>query len=337
MSNRRAFTLTELVVSISIISVLLALTVPAVMYARESSRRNQCRVHLAGLGKALHTYESFHQEFPAAIPANSGAGMQGQSRQYAPHVALLPHLDQMALFQRIDRSQLLNTVSYYLNPGQFGGAGEVRVSAFLCPSDSGESGTNYRVCMGPHVTCWDWPELTSAQFGPFVMLKSRTAADFSDGMSHTVAMSEKIKAGGDQAGYSQGAFWYSGLSNLYQTYHHASADEMRQVCGSLVGTPLNFQANAGKLWLIGSYDYTWYNHVPGPNAKISDCAEEPWSANPPLAALAGSFSASSQHSGGVNTLFFDGAVRFISDAIDLTVWRALATRAGGEPIGDAAY
>ena len=40
--------------------------------------------------------------------------------------------------------------------------------------------------------------------------------------------------------------------------------------------------------------------------------------------------ASSHHTGGVNVLMLDGAVRFASDNIDLGVWQAISTRAGGE-------
>ena len=42
----------------------------------------------------------------------------------------------------------------------------------------------------------------------------------------------------------------------------------------------------------------------------------------------------SPHAGGFNAALADGAVRFISNKIDPTVMEALATRAGGEPLGD---
>jgi prepilin-type processing-associated H-X9-DG protein len=41
---------------------------------------------------------------------------------------------------------------------------------------------------------------------------------------------------------------------------------------------------------------------------------------------------SSQHPAGTNFLFADGSVRLIPETIDLTVYLAQATRAGGEPI-----
>ena len=41
----------------------------------------------------------------------------------------------------------------------------------------------------------------------------------------------------------------------------------------------------------------------------------------------------SYHSGGVNAAMMDGSVHFIRSSIGLDIWRALATRAGGEVAG----
>jgi hypothetical protein len=43
--------------------------------------------------------------------------------------------------------------------------------------------------------------------------------------------------------------------------------------------------------------------------------------------------ASSDHPQGVNIALADGAVRFVSDAVDHHVWWAIGTRAGGEAAG----
>jgi prepilin-type processing-associated H-X9-DG protein len=47
--------------------------------------------------------------------------------------------------------------------------------------------------------------------------------------------------------------------------------------------------------------------------------------------------ARSYHSGGVNSLFGDGSVRFVKQSIDGQVWRSLGTIAGGEVLGSDAY
>jgi prepilin-type processing-associated H-X9-DG protein len=44
--------------------------------------------------------------------------------------------------------------------------------------------------------------------------------------------------------------------------------------------------------------------------------------------------ARSRHPGGVNAAMCDGTVRFIRQNIDISIWRALSTISGGEPLGD---
>jgi prepilin-type processing-associated H-X9-DG protein len=44
--------------------------------------------------------------------------------------------------------------------------------------------------------------------------------------------------------------------------------------------------------------------------------------------------ARSRHPGGVNVMYADGSLRFVSDSIALQAWQALATIAGDEAIDD---
>ena len=47
--------------------------------------------------------------------------------------------------------------------------------------------------------------------------------------------------------------------------------------------------------------------------------------------------ADSYHSGGVNTLFGDGSVRFIKDSVNGVAWRSLGTIADGEVNSSDSY
>ena len=72
----------------------------------------------------------------------------------------------------------------------------------------------------------------------------------------------------------------------------------------------------------GHYGDANYNHYLLPNDTRWDCSNA--SHNP------GFIAARSQHTGGVNVLLGDGAVRFIADGVNPDNWRRLATRAGGD-------
>ena len=64
---RSGFTIIELMVSITIIGLLVAMLLPAVQSARETARRTTCMNHLKQYGIAITGFETTHREFPAGF------------------------------------------------------------------------------------------------------------------------------------------------------------------------------------------------------------------------------------------------------------------------------
>lgn len=77
VSPRRGFTLVELLVVIAIIGVLVALLLPAIQAARESSRRGQCINNLKQIALAILSYESSKGTLPPAFTPGGGSELCG--------------------------------------------------------------------------------------------------------------------------------------------------------------------------------------------------------------------------------------------------------------------
>ncbi len=93
----------------------------------------------------------------------------------------------------------------------------------------------------------------------------------------------------------------------------------------------------GESWFVSGFHYTDYNHCQTPNGPIPDCAFMPFDDINFKRIQEGVFTATSRHPGGVNTLFMDGSVHFVKDSVALSIWRAWATRSGGEVVSADAY
>jgi len=325
--RRRGLSMIEVVTVMALVALLAAILLPAIQAARESGRRINCAANLAEIGKALSAHEANQRAFPSAVRATHRNPLESD-QSLSPFVYLLPHLGRADLFQTINLQQ--NHLYQYIR-ADWGEASNITVALFLCPSDpvpdDGTAGNNYRACMGPGRS--EFPSYPSS--GPFSALESHPAGAFRDGLSNTIAMSEKLRGGGNPDRYSSTDFWFSGIYDLLG--RHPDLDQLIDVCGSLQGQPADFYAHAGGTWFYAGYDHTWYNHAVTPNAKTADCSDltdSPWG----HISTGGVFKASSYHPGGVNCLLMDGVVRFVSDGVALDVWRAYSTRAGAEALGD---
>jgi prepilin-type N-terminal cleavage/methylation domain-containing protein len=98
---RQAFTLVELLIVISIISLLLQLTLPSVLMSREAARSVTCQNNLRQLSNAFLHHHDTHQHFPSGGWGFSWApdpdGGVGENQPGGWAYSLLPYYEQIAL------------------------------------------------------------------------------------------------------------------------------------------------------------------------------------------------------------------------------------------------
>lgn len=319
--RRAGLSLIELLVVIGVIAMLAGLLLPAVQSAREAARRVLCAAHLGEIIRATHGYEASQGSFPPRQFSPDDWTRRDRYRTMSTQVVLLPYLELGSLHNA------LNFELRCITPADFAGANataaRTRIDGFLCPSDPligrGEwAGNSYRANYGVdpfHAKpggVYGIPE-----DGAFVAIRpTLRAADFRDGLSQTLAYSEKPIGSGATFGFSAFRDWYHNVTVPDTGAHWLAA------CSRLVGDE-HTSGEAGATWLLTGGIYTGFFMTAPPNSLVPDCGTPHFNG-------AGLFTARSYHRGGVNAAMADGSVRWFNDAISIRVWQALGTRGGSE-------
>jgi prepilin-type processing-associated H-X9-DG protein len=309
----------ELLVSITIISMLIALLLPAVQQAREAARRMACKNNLHNLGLALHNYHDRYNKFPpgALGPMTPAFPQFAGLKSHGLGAFLLADLDQKPL-----ADQYHWNVAWFDPPNQT--VVKTQLPVWQCPSAAGariQDGMANTVVPPPQerfpgtAACGDYAgmrgvssalvvsglivppthgprDLVGNYEGVFLVNTSRGIADIRDGTSNTILIGED-----------------AGRPDLWQE-------------GSLV--PDKYLS--GGPW--ASRNLLWIR-TPKPDGTIpfGRCAVN----------CTNDREVYSFHSGGANVVFADGNVRFLSESIDISVLAALVTRAGGEVVSGGDY
>jgi len=131
---RRGFTLVELLATIAIVGVLVALLLPAVQAARESARRTQCQNSLRQIGVALQLHHDDQAAFPVGCVDCSIPPPSIPPKLIAWNVWLLPYLEQAVVFEQLNVAAPISTP-----PNR--AVAMLQLSVFLCPSTDVDSST----------------------------------------------------------------------------------------------------------------------------------------------------------------------------------------------------
>jgi len=330
-SQRRGFTLIELLVVIAIIAVLIGLLLPAVQSAREAARRAQCVNNLKQLGLAMHNYHDTLGAFPPG--SLNYTGVFSSPRQ-TWMVHLYPFMESTNIYNNFNFSLTGPPfgLPWYNTVNSFGPTAitAVVVSTLLCPSDGLAppifkqrypanapepqtnylSRSNYLGFFGDinHFSAYN--KANGHQKATFGFNLSTKIADFTDGTSNSLAIGEYLLGAGE-AEDGRGCLWadFAGYSHIYtQLTPNSSSPDLLYPNYCFFPPDVNF-------------------NYPRRNLP---CANGTGGGTDTAASR-------SRHPGGVNILMGDGSVRFAKNTVNVFVWRALGSIAGGEVISADAY
>ncbi|MBI1346632.1 DUF1559 domain-containing protein [bacterium] len=335
--RKQGFTLIELLVVIAIIAILIALLLPAVQQAREAARRTQCRNNFKQIGLALHNYHDNFNAFPIGVTTSTSGGWG-----HSFWIGLLPYVDQAPLFNQF--------ASYGASTGYTGGGATstgqtingplvrgLTLPFLACPSSPlpnlKDTGAGIQTQIAHYVgisgavddatgttngffNSTATPQFNSsnccsctvqgihARGGTLLANRSLNFKDLTDGTSNIMMVSEQSDYGlnttGQQIQITNNHGFMMGTSSLSQT----EAERHFNL------TTIRYSPNAVKrTGAVGGLPGVCNND--GVNNGVF-----------------------SPHTGGVHALVGDGTVRFISENIDLTILKRVATRNDGQTVSD---
>jgi prepilin-type N-terminal cleavage/methylation domain-containing protein len=352
-AQRRGFTLVELLVVIAIIGILVGLLLPAVQAAREAARRMQCSNNLKQLGLAFHNYHDVHRAFPIQYRVNALANVRPLT-QVSWVYGTLPMLEQSGLYNTWDHNfSWTGGPNGFQNdprngpdplnpqPNSNGWLFGLGLPFLQCPSDS--SPASGGVAKGSRLINMTGPATRDLNIG-ITNYKGVLGANWSYGSIQVTTGSWGRSRFCDEFANLTGArrsqypfrcpTGFLGRGNDGDGIPTRFSDLTDGTSNSLMLGESSFSQNALSAWF-------WFNGVLATAAfQINRPAECPTGLGQ---SLTGGWNAcwqdwpnnqgfSSLHVGGAQFTFGDASVHFVSDSIDLAIYRNLATIQGGEVV-----
>jgi prepilin-type N-terminal cleavage/methylation domain-containing protein/prepilin-type processing-associated H-X9-DG protein len=312
--RRFGFSLVELLVVIAIIGTLIALLLPAVQTARESTRRASCLSNVKQLALAAQHHHTARGHFPAGLnPVDLDAGRFDNGTNL--WIALFDHLEEVSLRQKWDDDD------YRKNIGEAPGAAAAQVvPVLLCPSDALPqpvfqyafdgvwAWTNGLYGLSSYggnggARSWGGTNMPQPSKDGVFFIRSRIRfSDITDGSAKTLLVGER-------------------------SHDDPEFDRLTAEHDPSMGPLSGWGAWASAFGEFSLADVTLSAAVPINYRVPPESGPSNWSWEDDRLCAFGS-----EHPGGANFVLADGSARFIADSITFELLQALSTRAGDEVV-----
>ena len=321
---RTAFTLIELLVVIAIIAILIGLLLPAVQQARESGYRSACANNLHQIGIALQTYHDGYGTFPSGhieqCPAGTNTGTENVCHYYSGvFIAILPFVEQ--------GNQALTYVDFP-NPNLEAASRAnaqfcaTFVPTYTCPSDTRANMLIAPETLGPDGRGQPNPNLIfmASSYKAMSGQGDTGTTDTFAGYWDEVQQALKVHPAGRGLFHGDG---YSGLTPERMTNIKDGTSNTIAVGERHTIT----HTSRGAFWADSFNLYTMSASWPFSLTMIADYDKCQKTINANYC----KYGWGANHTNGIiNFVFADGSVHTLQPTIDMNIFMALSTIAGGE-------